>query len=69
MRMAEVRVVPGGVEIAVVPIDLAVADVRGTVNGKPVAASGKTVRVAVVDTRVGLHSALKVKRGLNTTAA
>ncbi|MBK7614543.1 MAG: hypothetical protein IPJ08_08750 [Burkholderiales bacterium] len=31
MRLAEVLVVPGGVEIAVVPIDLTVADGRGTV--------------------------------------
>ena len=69
MRLAEVLVVPGGVEIAVVPIDLTVADGRGTVYGKPAAGSGKTVRVAVVDTGVGPHSALKVKRGLNTTAA
>ena len=69
MRLAEVLAVPGGVEIAVVPIDLAVADARGTVYGKPAAGAGKTVRVAVVDTGVGPHSALKVKRGLNTTAA
>lgn len=69
MRLAEVMVVPGGVEIAVVPIDLAVSDVRGTVYGKPVAGSGKTIRVAVIDTGVGPHSALKIKRGLNTTAA
>jgi subtilisin len=69
MRLSEVHVVPGGVEIAVLPIDLAIADVRGTVYGKPAAGSGKTVRVAVVDTGVGPHSALKIKRGLNTTTA
>jgi subtilisin len=69
MRVAEVLAVPGGVEIAVVPIDQAVADARGTVYGKPAAGAGKTVRVAVVDTGVGPHSALKIKRGLNTTAA
>lgn len=69
MHLAEVHVVPGGVEIAVAPIDLAVADPRGTVYVKPIAGSGKTVRVAVVDTGVGPHSALKIKRGLNTTAA
>jgi subtilisin len=69
MRVADVLTVPGGVEVAVVPLDLAVADARGTVYGKAVAGAGKTVRVAVVDTGVGPHSALKVKRGLNTTAA
>lgn len=69
MRVAQVLAVPGGVELAVVPIDLAVTDARGTVHGKPVAGAGKTVRVAVIDTGVGPHSALKVKRGLNTTAA
>lgn len=69
MRLANVLVVPDGVEIAVVPIDLAAVDVRGTVYGKPAAGSGKTARVAVVDTGVGPHRALKVKRGLNTTAA
>lgn len=67
-RVAAVQVAPGGVEIAVVPIDLAVADARGTVYGKP-AAAGKAIRVAVVDTGVGPHTGLKIKRGLNTTAA
>lgn len=69
VRVAEVRWVPGGVELAVVPIDLAVADARGTVYGKSAAGAGKSVRVAVVDTGVGPHSALKIERGLNTTAA
>ena len=69
MRVAQVLAVPGGVEIAVVSIDLAVADARGTAYGKPAAGAGKKVRVAVVDTGVGPHSGLKVKRGLNTTAA
>ena len=69
MRLGNVEVVPGGFQIAVVPIDLAAADARGTVYGRPAAGSGKTVRVAVVDTGVGSHSALKIKRGLNTTAA
>lgn len=68
VRIAEVVAVPGGVEIPVVPIDLVAADARGTVYGKPPAAAGKTVRVAVVDSGVGPHSALSVKRGLNTTA-
>lgn len=69
MRVSGVQVVPGGFEIAVVPIDLAVADVRGTIYGKPAAGSGKKVRVAVVDTGVGEHSALQIKRGLNTTTS
>ncbi len=69
MRRADVLVTPGGVEIAVVPIDLEAADVRGIIYGPPAAGSGKTVRVAVVDTGVGPHRALKVQRGLNTTAA
>ena len=69
MRVASVRVVPGGMEIAVLPIDLAAADARGTVYGQPAPGAGSAVRVAVVDTGVGPHSALKVKRGLNTTTA
>lgn len=69
LRLEEVLVVPGGLEVAVVPIDLGVADVRGTIYGKSAAGAGKAVRVAVVDTGVGPHSALKIKRGLNTTAA
>ncbi len=69
MRVAKVLAVPSGVEIAVVPIDLTVADARGTVYGEPKVAAGKTVQVAVVDTGVGPHNALKVERGLNTTAA
>jgi minor extracellular protease Epr len=69
MRVGDVEVVPGGLQIAIVPVDLAIADARGTVYGKPAAGSGKSVRVAVVDTGVGPHRALKVKRGLNTTAA
>jgi minor extracellular protease Epr len=69
MRVGDVEVMPSGFQIAVVPIDLAVADARGTVYGKPAVGCGKTVRVAVIDTGVGPHSALKIKRGLNTTAA
>ena len=69
MRVADVLAIPGGVEIAVVPIDLTVPDVRGTVYGKPEAGAGRSVRVAVVDTGVGPHTALKIKRGLNTTTA
>lgn len=69
VRVAEVLVVPGGVMIAVVPIDLAAADVRGMVYGKPTAKSGRQVRVAVVDTGVGPHSELKITRGQNTTTA
>jgi minor extracellular protease Epr len=69
MRLAEVSTVLSGVDIAAVPIDLSIADARGTVYGKPAAGSGKAIRVAVVDTGVGPHSALKIKRGLNTTAA
>lgn len=68
VRVAQVLAVPGGVQIAVVPIDLALPDARGTVYGKPAAGAGRSVQVAVVDTGVGPHRALKVTRGLNTTA-
>jgi minor extracellular protease Epr len=68
LRVSDVVVVPQGVQIAVIPIDLGAVDARGITYGKPAAGAGKAVRVAVVDTGVGVHSALKVKRGLNTTA-
>lgn len=68
VRVSDVLVVPEGFEVAVVPIDVGAADARGTIYGKPPAGAGKKVRVAVVDTGVGPHSTLKVKRGLNTTA-
>lgn len=57
---------PGPV-VDVPPIDLTAPDVRGLVYGKPAAASGKRVKVAVIDTGVGPHSALKVTGGRNTT--
>lgn len=68
--MCELRVkVEPGTKIAVVPIDVAAADARGTVYGVPAATAGKSVKVAVLDTGVGPHNDLKFnKRGLNTTS-
>jgi minor extracellular protease Epr len=68
VRVSGVLVTPQGFEVAVVPIDLGAVDARGTIYGKPAAGAGKKVRVAVVDTGVGPHGALTVKRGMNTTA-
>lgn len=66
VRVSAVDIGPAGIEIAVPAIDLSVADVRGLVYGKP-AAAGKGVKVGVVDTGIGPHSALRVAGGRNTT--
>ena len=56
-----------GLELQVLPIDLGAADARGLVYGQPEAGAGEGVRVGVVDTGVGRHSALLVAGGRNTT--
>lgn len=66
-RISGVAVTPAGAEVEVVPLDLALPDARGMTYGKARAGSGKAVKVAVVDTGVGRHTALRVKRGQNTT--
>lgn len=67
-RAAEVVLGKEGLEFEVLPIDLAAADVRGAVQGRPPAGAGKAVRVAVIDTGVGPHRSLNLKRARNTTA-
>jgi subtilisin len=57
-----------GLVVDVAPIDLQIPDVRGTVYGRAVSGVGQGVRVAVVDTGVGPHSALTIQRARNTTA-
>ncbi|WP_395321880.1 S8 family peptidase [Variovorax sp. UC74_104] len=69
MRVSNVLITATGYEIAVMPIDLTAPDARGMIYGKPAAGAGNRVQVAVVDTGVGRHRDLKIKRGLNTTAA
>lgn len=67
VRLSQVDISKAGMTIAVPVIDLAVADVRGHVYGRAPAASGKGVKVGVVDTGIGAHSALTVAGGRNTT--
>lgn len=65
--LADVAVAGDGVAVALSPIVAAAADARGLVHGRPKAAAGKGVTVAVVDTGVGRHEALDVAGGRNTT--
>jgi len=67
VRVAAPGVSALGLEVAVPPLDANAADARGMVYGQPAADAGLAVRVAVVDTGVGPHAALRVARGLNTT--
>jgi len=63
----QVAVSAAGLDVEVPVIDLRQADARGLVHGKPAAGAGRHVAVAVVDTGVGKHTALKVAGGRNTT--
>jgi minor extracellular protease Epr len=54
-------------EVKVPPIDLSAADARNLVHDKAAAGDGRGVKVAVVDTGVGKHSAITVAGGRNTT--
>jgi minor extracellular protease Epr len=51
------------------PLDEAAQDARGIVYGGSKASDGRGVRVAVLDTGVGPHKALKVTLGRNATGA
>ena len=64
--LSDVDIGPGGMDISVPALDTGSADVRGLMYNKPIA-SGKGVRVGIVDTGVGRHDALKVHGGRNTT--
>ncbi len=67
IALFNVGVAAPGMRLAVPPIDLSRADVRGLVYGKPQANAGKGVKVGVVDTGVGPHAALEIEGGRNTT--
>ena len=67
IRLPDVDIAAAGIEIAVPEIELSSADVRGLVYGKAAADAGKGVKVGVVDTGVGHHTALQVAGGRNTT--
>ena len=67
IALSNVDIAAQGMEIAVPGIDLKSADVRGLIYGKPPAGAGRGVKVGVVDTGVGPHTALKVAGGRNTT--
>lgn len=67
VRLADVDIGPAGLELEVPVIDLAAPDARGLVYGRPSTPAGSAVKVGVVDTGVGPHSALTVVGGRNTT--
>jgi subtilisin len=67
VRLSKVDIAAPGMEVAVPPIDVSYVDARGLVYGKPSSASGKGVKVGVVDTGAGPHEALKLDGGRNTT--
>lgn len=68
VRLSNVELLRGGLEIAVPALSLKTADARGLVYGKPAAGAGKGVSIGVVDTGIGPHDHLKLAGGRNTTA-
>ncbi len=69
LALQDLDVSPAGMSVDVMPIDLSARDVRNLAYGQPAASAGKGVAVAVIDTGVGKHAALKVAGGRNTTTA
>lgn len=67
VAVPDVAVDKAGFVLKVPPIALDAPDVRGVVYGQPAAGAGAKVRVAVIDTGVGRHAALRVRGGLNAT--
>jgi subtilisin len=68
VAIPNVPIAAGEFEVLVPPIDPDVGDARGLIYGEAPEDAGRGVKVAVLDTGVGAHRAIKLAGGKNTTA-